>query len=170
MSIYVYDYASPLGTLAIASDGQNVTGLWIEGQKYQGPTLPETYERKRVPPIAQTERWLDTYFAGKNPAMTLPLMPAGSDFRQSVWRALLRVLYGETTTYGSLAARIAGKERNVLAMARAVGGAVGHNPISILIPCHRVVGANGKLTGYAGGLERKRWLLELEQGARRPAL
>lgn len=157
-------YDSPVGTLTLASDGKNLNGLWIEGQKYHGGSIAEELAfGEEVPVLDATRAWLDAYFAGKRPVVSdLPLEPLGSDFQRIVWRLLAKIPYGETTTYGELARRVAieqGKERT---SAMAVGGAVGHNPISIIIPCHRVVGADGSLTGYAGGLDKKIWLLEHE--------
>ena len=151
-------YASPLGPLTLASDGYALTGLWLQGQKYFGGDVLLWEEKGDVPVFDAAFHWLDDYFAGEQPdPEELPLAPAGTDFRQAVWRELLQIPYGETLTYGELAARIG------CASARAVGGAVGRNPISIIIPCHRVLGADGSLTGYAGGTECKRWLLAHEE-------
>lgn len=152
---------SPFGELTVASDGESLTGLWIKGQKYYGG--PEYAERTELPIFHRAEDWLNRYFAGRRPSpVELPLSPRGSEFRQVVWRLLCEIPYGEVTTYGELsrrAAKILGKEKMA---AQAIGGAVGHNPISIIIPCHRVLGTDGSLTGYAGGLHIKRWLLEHE--------
>lgn len=158
---YLTTLSSPVGPLHLASDGGAVTGLWLEGQKYFAATLTgETREAPELPVFQQTAAWLDAYFAGK-PLPALPsLAPKGSPFRQAVWQLLLEIPRGQTATYGALAQAL--RERGVSAAPQAVGGAVGHNPISILIPCHRVVGAGGSLTGYAGGLAAKRYLLELE--------
>ena len=153
-------HPSPVGTLYLAADGAALTGLWIEGQKYFGATLPEDVKEKPLPVFDAARAWLDDYFAGKVPPAPPPLAPAGTPFRRAVWRLLLEIPYGQTTTYGDLARRL--QARGLPAAAQPVGGAVGHNPISILIPCHRVVGADGSLTGYAGGLDVKRKLLELE--------
>ena len=151
-------YPSPLGPLTLASDGHALTGLWLQGQKYFGGDVSLWEEKADVPVFDAAFHWLDDYFAGEQPdPEELPLAPAGTDFRQAVWRELLQIPYGETLTYGELAARIG------CASARAVGGAVGRNPISIIIPCHRVLGADGSLTGYAGGTECKRWLLAHEE-------
>ena len=147
-------YASPLGGILLAADEQGLTGLWFDGAKYFAANLPEEREEKRTPILDETARWLDLYFAGRQPDFTPPLHLVGSAFRQRVWERLLAIPYGQTTTYGAL---LGGGMS-----ARAVGGAVGHNPISIIVPCHRVVGANGSLTGYAGGLDRKIRLLALE--------
>ncbi|MCH5187508.1 MAG: methylated-DNA--[protein]-cysteine S-methyltransferase [Oscillospiraceae bacterium] len=152
---------SPVGELTLASDGESLTGLWIKGQKYFGG--PERAEKTDLPIFRRTEEWLSRYFAGERPSTTeLPLSPRGSEFRRIVWRLLCEIPYGEVTTYGELsrrAAKILGKETMA---AQAIGGAVGHNPISIIIPCHRVLGSDGSLTGYAGGLHIKQRLLEHE--------
>ena len=154
-------YASPIGELIIASDGENLTGLWIKGQKYF-PTA-ELELKDELPIFARVRDWLDRYFAGEKPDCSeLPLSPAGSEFRQAVWKLLREIPYGQTVTYGELAKKAAlllGKERM---SAQAVGGAVGHNPISIIVPCHRVVGTDGSLTGYAGGIGIKARLLKHE--------
>ncbi|MCL2671635.1 MAG: methylated-DNA--[protein]-cysteine S-methyltransferase [Clostridiales bacterium] len=149
---------SPVGLLTLACDGDNLIGLWLEGQKYHGDALfPNMTEKSDLPIFDATRAWIDRYFAGERPAISeLTLSPIGSAFRQSVWDVLCEIPYGEVTTYGAIAKKLA------CASARAVGGAVGQNPISIIIPCHRVVGAGGALTGYAGGLETKVKLLELE--------
>jgi len=156
--IYTTTIASPVGEITLASNGENLTGLWLAGQKYFGAGLPALDNIAPDLPIFGTVRdWLARYFNGENPPIgNLPLAPHGSSFRQNVWRALLDIPYGCTTTYGELARQIG------CTAARAVGGAVGHNPISIIIPCHRVVGANGTLTGYAGGVDVKQRLLKLE--------
>ena len=155
-------YASPLGTIFLAADNGALAGLWLEGQKYFAATLDEAaVERDDLPVFRQAAAWLDAYFA-KAPLPALPpLAPQGSPFRQAVWRLLLEIPYGTVTTYGALARTLRGQ--GISAAAQAVGGAVGHNPISILIPCHRVIGSNGSLTGYAGGIRKKLALLELEQ-------
>ena len=154
-------YASPLGTIFLAADNGALAGLWLEGQKYFAATLDEAaVERDDLPVFRQAAVWLDAYFA-KAPLPALPpLAPQGSPFRQAVWRLLLEIPYGTVTTYGALARTLRGQ--GISAAAQAVGGAVGHNPISILIPCHRVVGSDGSLTGYAGGVANKQFLLELE--------
>ncbi len=147
-------YVSPLGGILLAADEQGLTGLWFDGAKYFAANLPEEYEEKSTPILDEAARWLDIYFAGGQPNFTPPLHLVGSDFRQRVWKRLLDIPYGQTATYGALL----GKGVS----AQAVGGAVGHNPISIIVPCHRVVGANGSLTGYAGGIDKKIRLLTLE--------
>ena len=152
---------SPVGLLTLASDGQALTGLWLDGQKYFTAGLePEAENRPDLPVFRQTSQWLEAYFKKAPLPVLPPLAPKGSPFRQAVWKLLLEIPYGETITYGALAQAL--RDRGVSAAAQAVGGAVGHNPISILIPCHRCVGSDGSLTGYAGGVEKKRALLELE--------
>ena len=153
-------YASPLGDILIAADEIGLVGLWLDSQKYFGGTLPAELAELETPPLAEAKRWLDIYFSGREPDFTPPLHPVGSPFRQAVWQILLQIPYGKTTTYGEIARQMAGNARM---SAQAVGGAVGHNPISIIVPCHRVVGSNGSLTGYAGGLAKKIALLELER-------
>ena len=155
-------YPSPLGEIILASDGEALTGLWFAGQKYEGATLAPEHAEKDLPVFAQTRHWLDIYFDGKAPDFTPPLRLRGTDFRQTVWEFLLTIPFGKTVTYGEIAAQIAQKTGGSVS-ARAVGGAVGHNPISLIVPCHRVVGADGSLTGYAGGVERKEKLLKLEK-------
>lgn len=159
---YAAEYESPLGTLTIASDGAAICGLWLDGQKYHGDTLPEApIPADDAAGFDAMRAWLDAYFAGERPSVRdVPLAPIGGDFRQAVWRILLEIPYGQTTTYGEIARQL--KAERGKASALAVGGAVGHNPISIIIPCHRVVGADGSLTGYAGGIARKTWLLQHE--------
>ncbi len=159
---YIQHYNSPLGDLLLAADEGGLTGLWFVGGRYFADRLPAEHTEKEVPILSEAVRWLDVYFGGKEPDFMPPLHPAGSRFRQAVWELLLHIPYGETVTYGELSNRLA-KERGLERMsAQAVGGAVAHNPISIMIPCHRVVGANGSLTGYAGGMEKKIKLLTLE--------
>ena len=159
---YTHSYDSPLGRILLASDGAVLTGLWFEGQKYYAAALDTQHEEKPLPVFEQTKSWLDIYFGGKEPDFTPPLAPAGSEFRREVWKLLLAIPYGKTVTYAELAAETA-KRRGLSHMsAQAVGGSVGHNPISIIIPCHRVIGSDGSLTGYAGGIDRKIRLLSLE--------
>lgn len=161
---YMTTYPSALGALTLASDETSLVGLWIAEQKYHGDTIPEAMVEKRgLPVLEAAQAWLDRYFAGEKPAISeLPLAPIGSDFRQEVWRLLCEIPYGEVTTYGEIARKMAKKAGKERLSAQAVGGAVGHNPISIIIPCHRVVGANGSLTGYSGGLAAKTRLLQFE--------
>ncbi|WP_448916553.1 methylated-DNA--[protein]-cysteine S-methyltransferase [Eubacterium ramulus] len=160
---YIHHYHSPLGGITMASDGEALTGLWFDGQKYFAVTLSKEHEEKRLPVFEETDRWLDIYFQGKEPDFLPPVSFAGgSEFRQEVWKILLSIPYGKTMTYGEIAECIA-KQRGLTRMsAQAVGGAVGHNPISIIVPCHRVVGTDGSLTGYAGGIDKKVGLLKLE--------
>lgn len=159
-SCCVTNYDSPVGRLTIAGTGAYITGLWLEGQKYFGATLTG-HRAEELPVFQEAKQWLDLYFAGVEPTSMPPLAPVGSPFRQAVWRLLRQIPYGQVTTYGKLAAQLEQMWGKAVS-AQAVGGAVGHNPISILIPCHRVVGANGSLTGYAGGIQKKVCLLRLE--------
>lgn len=155
-------YDSLLGRILLAADEIGLTGLWFEGEKYYADNLPEAHTEQETPILAEAKRWLDIYFAGKEPDFLPPLHPIGSAFRQAVWEILLRIPYGQTTTYGAIARQIAEQKGLARMSAQAVGGAVGHNEISVIIPCHRVVGTNGSLTGYAGGIDKKVKLLELE--------
>lgn len=161
---YSTHYTSPLGLIMLASDGDSLVGLWIEGQKYFGDTVDEDMtEKDGLPVFTATKNWLDKYFAGQKPAISdLPLAPIGGAFRKAVWDILCEIPYGEYITYGDIAKVVAVRMGKVSMSSQAVGGAVGHNPISIIIPCHRVVGANGSLTGYAGGISKKIKLLEHE--------
>ena len=159
---YSAEYCSPLGKLTLATDGQALAGLWIKGQKYFAGRLSLTPIGDH-PVLRQAMDWLDRYFAGKQPAVSeLPLAPVGTDFQKLVWNLLLEIPYGEHSTYGALAKQAAQALNRPSMSAQAVGSAVGRNPISIIIPCHRVLGSDGSLTGYAGGLDRKRWLLQHE--------
>ena len=163
--IYITYYNSILGKLTIASDGENIIGLWIEGQKYFADTIKNENIIKKddISIFIKTKEWLDRYFRGERPDIKeLKLSPKGSEFRQNVWKILCRIPYGQTITYGKIAKEIAKLMNKNSMSAQAIGNAVGHNPISIIIPCHRVVGTNGGLTGYAGGIDKKRELLELE--------
>ncbi|MDR1305166.1 MAG: methylated-DNA--[protein]-cysteine S-methyltransferase [Verrucomicrobiales bacterium] len=161
---YTTQYSAPVGQLILTSDGENLTGLWREGQKYFAATVTSPLTvRDRLPVLIAARKWLDKYFAGPPPAIAdLPLSPAGGEFRQLVWRLLRKIPYGQVVTYGDLAKQVAARLHRPAMSAQAVGGAVGHNPISIIVPCHRVVGANGSLTGYAGGLAAKIQLLTRE--------
>lgn len=157
-----HHYASPLGRLTLASDGQALTGLWMEGQLHFPPRA-EAWPLTPLPVFSQTAAWLDEYFQGHAPLAPLPpLAPEGTPFQQAVWQLLRQIPWGTTVTYGQLARQLAARHHRPLPAAQAVGHAVGRNPLSLVIPCHRVVGARGQLTGYAGGLARKRWLLEHE--------
>ena len=146
----------------LAADETGLRGLWFDGQKYFARDLSAERIEQNTPALTEAKRWLDIYFAGKEPDFLPPLHPTGSAFRQSVWEILLKIPYGQTTTYGELAAQLAAHNGLKRMSAQAVGGAVGHNPISIIVPCHRVVGTGGSLTGYAGGLAKKLALLKLE--------
>ena len=158
--IYTQHYESPLGGILLAADE---IGLWFDGEKYYADNLAAEHEARDTQALGAAKRWLDVYFAGKEPDFLPPLHPIGSAFRQEVWQLLLEIPYGQTTTYGALARRLAERRGLRHMSAQAVGGAVGHNEISILIPCHRVVGTSGSLTGYAGGIDKKLSLLRLEQ-------
>lgn len=159
---YTTTCRSPLGEILLAADDEGLTGLWFAGAKYYGRGLGRKHEERNVPVFEETRRWLHIYFSGEEPDFTPHLHLTGTNFQLEVWKILCRIPYGETTTYGRIAERIA-EERGLPGMsAQAVGGAVGHNPVSVIVPCHRVVGADGKLTGYAGGIDRKARLLMLE--------
>jgi len=160
---YTAHYDSPLGGMTLASDGNALVGLWFDGQKNFAGNLFTLHEEKTdLDVFFETRGWLDVYFKGRNPGFIPDIRLRGSEFRKDVWRILLTIPFGNMTTYGDLARRLA-LERGAKAMSpQAVGGAVGHNPISLIIPCHRIVGADGSLTGYAAGVERKRCLLQLE--------
>ncbi len=161
--VYTYRYNSMLGDILLAADDIGLMGLWFDGGRFYADNLPaEQMEQDSMPVLREAKCWLDIYFAGKEPNFMPRLHPIGSGFRQSVWEILLQIPYGKTITYGEIARQLAEKQGIAKMSAQAVGGAVGHNPISIIIPCHRVIGANGSLIGYGGGIERKRRLLELE--------
>ena len=152
---YINHYNSPLAKITLASNGNELIGLWFEEQKYFGSTLNEEYKQKSLPVFEQTAKWLDIYF-------TPPLFLSSTSFRNEVWKILLTIPYGKIMTYGEIA-KLMAENRGVEKMsARSVGGAVGHNPISIIVPCHRVVGTDGSLTGYAGGVDIKEKLLKFE--------
>ena len=190
--IYTMQYDSPIGSIVMAGDGESLTGLWFVGQKYFGSTLPGgeacawnrewsaeglhkvcggnltevregITENPHLPIFQTTKRWLDIYFRGEIPDSIPPLRMEGTPCRKAVWDILLSIPYGQTMTYGEIASKLAEQRGLPRMSAQAVGGAVGHNPISIIVPCHRVVGSDGSLTGYAGGVERKAALLALEQ-------
>ena len=160
--MYTLHYDSPLGGILLAADEAGLTGLWFEGEKYFANILGPEQQERETPALQMAKRWLDVYFGGQEPDFTPPLHPAGSAFQQEVWALLRRIPYGQTTTYGALAKQLAAERGLSRMSAQAVGGAVGHNVISIIIPCHRVVGTNGSLTGYAGGIDKKAALLRLE--------
>ena len=160
---YIQHYSSPLGGILLAADEIGLTGSWFDGEKYFADNLPAEHAERQTPILAEAARWLDIYFTGKEPGFTPPLHPIGSAFRQAVWEILLQIPYGQTTTYGEIARQLAENQGLEKMSAQAVGGAVGHNEISVIIPCHRVVGTSGSLTGYAGGIDKKVKLLELER-------
>ena len=155
-------YNSPMGGILLAADEIGLTGVWFDGQKYFARGLPKERTERNTPVLSAAKRWLDVYFTGREPDFMPPLNPIGSGFQRAVWELLLQIPYGQTTTYGALAQELAQQQGLAHMSAQAVGGAVGRNKISILIPCHRVVGTGGRLTGYAGGVDRKAGLLELE--------
>ena len=176
--VFISHYDSPLGGISLASDGEALTGLWFDGQKYYGSTLGRDCQEKDLPVFVETRQWLDIYFSGWEPDFTPPMRMEGTPFQKAVWEILRTIPYGGTMTYGEIAAKLCegysdgpgpgagarpGPTRRM--SAQAVGGAVGHNPISIIVPCHRVVGAGGSLTGYAAGPEKKKQLLSLEYPA-----
>ena len=159
---YTHRYASPLGGITLASDGTALTGLWFDGQRHFARGLDDTHAEQALPVFEEADHWLDRYFSGGDPGPVPPLRPKGTPFQTAVWEALRSIPRGETATYAQIA-RTLQKCNGRRTSARAVGGAVGRNPVSLMIPCHRVLGANGTLTGYAGGVERKAWLLALER-------
>lgn len=162
---YIQEYNSPLGSITIASDEASVTGIWFENSRFFGETLSEKCMNQATAAAEQAVHWLDIYFNNKIPDFTPPLLLKGTDFRMTVWKMLLDIPYGKTVSYGDIAKAVA-KRRGIEKMsAQAVGNAVGHNPISIIVPCHRVVGSKGSLTGYGGGIKRKKELLRLESNA-----
>lgn len=159
---YIAKYQSPVGEILLAADENGLTGLWFDGGKFYADGLDPEHEEKEQPVFETVRKWLDIYFSGKEPDFMPPIHMIGSPFRLSVWELLRQIPYGETVTYGELAKTVA-RQRGISRMsAQAIGGAVGHNPISIIIPCHRVIGSNGSLTGYAGGMDKKVWFLTLE--------
>ena len=161
---YTAFYASPMGKIGLSADEHGaLTGLWFVGQKYA--PLPEQNDMGGTPPpvLQKAARWLDAYFAGENPPIDFPLAPQGSAFQREVWALLQAIPYGKTVTYGQLAKQLQARRGGAIVAAQAVGGAVGRNKIALIIPCHRVVGAHGALTGYAGGIVRKAQLLQMEQ-------
>ena len=162
--IYTTRHHTPVGSILLAEKKGALIGLWIEGQKYFPSSFQEeTTEKDDSPVLQQTRQWLDRYFAGEKPSISeLNIALAGSAFRRAVWQILCEIPYGETTTYGAISNTVAVKLGKEHMSAQAVGGAVGHNPISIIIPCHRVVGTDGSLTGYAGGVDKKLKLLAFE--------
>lgn len=161
--MYTLHYDSPLGGILLAADEIGLTGLWFDGEKYFADGLDPEHTAQETLILREAKRWVDVYFSRQEPNFTPPLHPIGSPFRQEVWELLLQIPYGQTTTYGALAKQLAEKHGLPRMSAQAVGGAVGHNEISIIIPCHRVVGTNGSLTGCAGGIDKKVKLLTLEK-------
>ncbi len=168
---FIAHFLSPLGGITMASDGTAIVGLWFDGQKFFADTLDKNHVVcDDLPVFCETRRWLDCFFSGVAPGFIPPILLRTTPFRRRVWEILLTIPFGQTTTYGNIAAMIA-RERNVRGMsAQAVGGAVAHNSISLIIPCHRVVGSDGSMTGYAGGLRRKQWLLRMERKQHAPNL
>jgi methylated-DNA-[protein]-cysteine S-methyltransferase len=160
---YTAHYQSPIGGITLGSDGERLVGLWFDGQKFFADSLQnEHVERPDLAIFHETRHWLDIYFSGHQPDFTPPLLMRTSEFRRRVWEEMLRIPFGQTMTYGQIARRIAQESGLKSMSAQAVGGAVGHNSISLIIPCHRVVGTGGSLTGYAGGIDKKILLLQLE--------
>lgn len=164
---YINQYNSPLGKILMAADEQGLTGLWFSGQKYYAAGLnPECIEKK-TQILSETEKWLDIYFSGKNLDFIPQLHLTGSAFRLEVWNILSKIPYGTTVTYSDIAENIAKQRQAAKMSARAIGGAVSHNPVSIIIPCHRVIGKNHNLTGYAAGIDKKIKLLYLEKAIKK---
>lgn len=159
---YTTTYESRLGKIVMSADSIGLTGLWFEGQKYFALHLDKENEEREIPVLTDAKRWLDVYFSGKEPSFTLPLHFTGSPFQNEVWGILCTIPYGTTVTYGEIAKRLAERRGIPRMSAQAVGGAVGKNGISVIVPCHRVVGTSGSLTGYAGGINKKIELLRLE--------
>ena len=162
---YTHPYDSPLGGITLASDGECLIGLWVDGQQHFAEVLDPCHEEKCLPVFQQAEHWLDVYFSGHTPDFTPPLRLRGTPFRRMVWEILLTIPYGRTLTYGEISQILARKTGISRMSAQAVGGAIAHNAISLIIPCHRVLGSHGSLTGYAGGMQRKAQLLILERAA-----
>ena len=159
---HICRYRSPLGDITLEADDRELTGLWFEGQKYYPDLSEKEYDEKETRALSLAKEWLDIYFSGKEPDIKVPMRFSGTAFRNEVWEILLSIPYGKTVTYGQIADMLAKKHGTERMSARAVGGAVGHNRISVIVPCHRVIGSDGRLKGYAGGTERKRELLKLE--------
>ena len=157
MITYLSSYVSPFGPMTMASRNERLVGLWFDGQKHFASTVTGRTETANNEALRECRRWLDIYFGGREPDFTPPLELIGTEFRKKVWNALLSVPYGETSAYKKLAELIGNTS------ARAVGGAVGRNPISIIVPCHRIIGADGSITGYAAGVDIKKKLIDLER-------
>lgn len=164
---YISHYESPLGTMLLSADEAGLTGAWFIGQKHFAYRLEGKREEKEIPVLAEAKRWLDIYFSGKEPNFSLPIHLKGSPFQEEVWGILKTIPYGSTMTYGEIGKILAARKGLDHMSAQAVGGAVGRNPIFIIVPCHRVIGKDGSLTGYAGGIEKKRELLLLEGALKR---
>ena len=160
---YKMTYLSPLGEMLLSCDGEGLTGVWFVGQKYFAAGLNENAAEQAHEHLQSAARWLDIYFSGKNPDFLPKMHITASEFRTMVWEELLNIPYGETRTYGEIADTVARRTGKEKMSAQAVGGAVGHNRISVIIPCHRVLGSDGSLTGYAGGIDKKLALLRLEE-------
>lgn len=159
---YISRYSSPMGDMLLAADGQGLTGAWFEGQKYFARGLEGPRAERETPPLRAARRWLEVYFSGREPDFSVPLHLVGTEFQKEVWQILLSIPYGRTMTYGEIAGLLAQQRGKAHLSAQAVGGAVGRNKLSIFVPCHRVIGAGGTLTGYAGGIDKKAGLLALE--------
>lgn len=159
---YISHYHSPLGGILLAADESGLTGLWFDGAKYYAAHLDPEHEEKDTPVIVQTKEWLTVYFSGREPDFMPPLHLTGTPFRLAVWTIMQKIPYGKTVTYGEIAREIASQKGLLQMSAQAVGGAVAHNKISVIIPCHRVIGTNKSLIGYAGGIDKKAELLRLE--------
>lgn len=160
---YISHYQSPIGRILLAADDEGLTGLWFEGQKYYAAHLLKEHEEKDTPALKQAIEWLAIYFSGREPHFCPPIHLIGTPFQLTVWKILQKIPYGKTITYGEIAKETALQKGIPRMSAQAVGSAVGHNKISIIVPCHRVIGANGSLTGYAGGIDKKVKLLTLEK-------
>lgn len=159
---YTTTYSSPVGEILLAADSIGLTGLWFDGEKYYALSLDKEHEAREVPVFGQAKRWLDIYFSGREPDFMPPIHMLGTPFQRAVWELLRKIPYGQTTTYGKLARQIAEQRGLARMSAQAVGAAVGRNELSLIVPCHRVVGSNGSLTGYAGGIDKKITFLKLE--------
>lgn len=159
---YIWHYQSPVGRIVMASNGEALCGLWFQGQKYFADTINGTCHKQELPIFTLTKQWLDIYFSGNAPDFTPPLVMETTEFRKKVWEIMLTIPFGHIMTYGDIAKTIS-QQCGKKISAQAVGGAVGHNSISLIIPCHRVIGSDGSLTGYAGGIEKKAWLLDMER-------
>lgn len=159
---YISHYRSPLGAVLLAADEIGLTGLWFEGQKYFALHLDKEHKEKELPVFRQAKRWLDIYFSGREPDLKVPLHLIGTDFQKEVWEILCAIPYGQTITYKEIAKQLAARRGIEHMSAQAAGGAVSHNAVSVIVPCHRVIGTDGSLTGYAGGIEKKTALLRLE--------